>query len=218
MALKDWIQNKFGGTGKTLLDPSVYPRKALKKDIKKLEHQHKRIESDMEEHRSKYQKLLEQGAKAPEFKRKALARKARIEKKKYTIQKKKYRASSLKLGALVSIEGAREVMHMNEDVDLEIDELLQDEDRVLDMQGEMIDRMTEFGLDLEDFQEIEQELDLPIMQEDIDTQTTEEEEIMEKIAANKISAEQVDVDIDEADVEDEEIDAFSEIDEDDLEL
>lgn len=215
MALRDWLAKKFGGTGRTLLDESVYSSKALKKDIKKLDHQHKRLEKAMNKHRRAYQDILEEGAQAPEFKREALARKANIEKKKFAIQKKKYKASSLKLAALVSIEGARDIMSMGDDLDLEIDELLQDEDRVLDMQGQLMDRMVEFGLEIEDFQQIEDELDIPIMQDEFETETTEEKKIMDQIAAKQMSAEEVDIDVEVGsdDVMDEEFDEFDTVDE-----
>jgi hypothetical protein len=194
MELRNWVQTKFGGTdGNALLDESQYGSTALRKDITKLEHSLKQQEKEMDEHHRKYKELLKEGANASELERKKYAQKAKFEKKKYSIKKKKYRASSIKYGTLLSVQGMREIMDLQDTEDLAIDEQLDDAD-VSELQGQIMERMAAFGVEMEDMQEIQDALDVPLMDDDLATDTSEEEEIMEQMAASDISAEQVDID------------------------
>jgi hypothetical protein len=194
MELRNWVQSKFGGTGSnSLLDESQYSSTDLRKDITKLEHSLKQQEKEMDEHHRKYKELLKEGANASELERKKYAQKAKFEKKKYAVKKKKYRASSIKYGTLLSVQGMREIMDLQDTDDLAIDEQLEDAD-VDELQGQIMERMAAFGVEMEDMQEIQEALDIPIMEDNLATDTSEEEEIMEQMAASDISAEQVDID------------------------
>jgi len=62
-----------------------------------------------------------------------------------------------------------------------------------------MDQMAEFGLELEDMQQIQEALDVPIMDDDLETGATEEMELMEEMAAGDLSEEHIDV---EADLDD----------------
>ncbi len=42
MELRNWVQDRFGGTGQTLLDEDVYSHTDIRKDITKLEHKLKK--------------------------------------------------------------------------------------------------------------------------------------------------------------------------------
>jgi hypothetical protein len=218
MEIRNWIQEKFGGTGDNLLDESVYSSKKLRKDISKLEHQGKTLEQEMDEHRRKYKRLLQEGAQHDELKRKKYAQKAKFEKKKYAIKKKKYRANSIKLGTVLSVQGMREIMSLHDQEEIAIDSVMEDSD-AQEIQSQVMERMAAFGIEMDDLQEIQEALDIPIMDDNLDMGSSEEEEVMEQIAASEVSAEQVDIEADsnvsadaEADVGDIDADIEEEID------
>jgi hypothetical protein len=212
MGLGDWIQDKFGNGQQTLLDEEFYPDKELKRDKRKIEQQHKELEREMGKLADEYRSTLEEAASAPEYKQRAMAQKAKLKKKKWKIQKKKYKANSLKLGTLVTIEGARDLIRMTDNSQgstLEIDRLLeQDEASRLQMQEVMSEAMVEFGLELDDFKEIEEALDIPITQTDMEMETDEEMETIKAIEKGQLSAEQLDLEAE--DVEATEDDLYSE--------
>ncbi|MFB6184293.1 MAG: hypothetical protein ABEI96_07035 [Haloarculaceae archaeon] len=195
--LRDWVTDRFGGTGESLLDESVYSDKALRKDVIKLEHELKKLEGEMDKHGRQYKELLREGAEASEMQRKKYAQKAKFEKKKYAIKKKKYRAASVKLGTVLSIQGMREIMELQDDQgqDLALDQVMNDAD-AQEIQGQIMERMATFGVEMEDLQEIQNALDIPIMEDELEMDTGEEEQIMEEMAASEISEEQVDIDAD----------------------
>jgi hypothetical protein len=198
MELRDWVQNRFGGTGETLLDESMYSNKELRKDVMKLEHALKKLENEMDKHGRKYKQILKEGSDASELERKKFAQKAKFEKKKYAVKKKKHRARSIKLGTLLSIQGMREIVEMQDNQnsqDLAIDDVLEDAD-AQEVQGEIMDQMASFNLEMEDLQEIQGALDVPIMDQELEMDHSEEEQIMSDMAASDISNEEVDIDSD----------------------
>jgi len=193
MELRDWVQNRFGGTGETLLDESAYSNKELRKDVMKLEHSLKKLENEMDQHGRKYKDILKEGADASELERKKFAQKAKFEKKKYAVKKKKYRAQSIKLGTLLSIQGMREIVELQDSRDLAIDDALEDAD-AQEIQGQIMERMASFNLEMEDLQEIQGALDVPIMNQELEMDHSEEEQIMSDMAASDISNEEVQID------------------------
>jgi hypothetical protein len=192
MELRNWVQDRFGGTDETLLDESVYSDTDLRKDISKLEHRAKKLEKEMDKHHRKYRKLLEEGAQHSELKRKKYAQKAKFEKKKYAIKKKKYRANSVKLGTILSIQGMREIVDLHDQEDIAIDDAMEDAD-AQELQSEIMERMAAFGVEMEDMQQIQEALDIPIMEDEMDMDVSEEEEVMEELAASEMSADEVDI-------------------------
>jgi hypothetical protein len=192
MELRNWVHERFGGTGENLLDESVYSSKELRKDISKLEHRSKKLEQEMDDHQRKYTQLLQTGAQKDELQRKKYAQKAKFEKKKYAIKKKKYRANSVKLGTVLSIQGMREIMSLHEEDDIALEQVMEDTD-AQEIQSEIMERMAAFGLEMEDLQEIQDALDIPIMDDELEMDVGEEEQVMEQIAAQELSAEQVDI-------------------------
>jgi hypothetical protein len=217
MELRSWVKDKFGGTDKTLLDESVYSNKDLRKDISKLEHSLRKKEEKMDKHREKYRQLLQEGAQANEMKRKKYAQKAKFEKKKYEVNKKQYKTASVKLGTLISIQGMREIMQMNEGDGLAFDELLEESPDAQEVQNRVMERMAEFGLEMEEIQEIQKALDAPILEQQIETDTEEEEMIMEQLAASEMSAGEVDIEADE-DVDEAALDDDIDIEEDEIDI
>jgi hypothetical protein len=167
----------------------------------------------MSTHSEKYQKLLERGAEADEMRRRQYAQKAKFEKKKYEIKKKKHKANSIKLGTIISIEGMREVMDMHESQDLGIDEVMNEDVNAREVQGQIMDQMAQFGLELEDMQEVQDALDVEILDEDLQEGASEELEAMEQMAAGEISREQLDVE-QQVELESEEISVSAGIDDD----
>lgn len=194
MELRNWLQERFGGTGQTLLDEDVYGDKEIRKDITKLEHKLKKLENEMDNHGRKYKKLLKEGSDVGELKRKKYAQKAKFEKKKYAIKKKKYRANSVKLGTILSIQGMRDIMELQNEENIGIDDAMQDAD-AQEIQGEIMERMAAFGIEMEDMKEIQEALDIPIMDDELEMDVGEEEQIMEELAASEITEEQVDVEM-----------------------
>jgi len=194
MELRDWVQDRFGtADAESLLDESLYSTKDLRKDKAKLEQNLRQIEKERDKHRQQYEKLLEKGADADEMKRKQYAQKAKFAKKKYKIKKKKHKANSVKLGTIISIEGMREVMSMHNEENYEIDNLFDDDLNVGELQNEIMDQMAEFGLEMEDMQEVQDALDVEILDQDLDTAASEEVELMEEMRAGEISREEVDI-------------------------
>jgi hypothetical protein len=192
MELRNWVSEQFGGTGENLLDESVYSETELRKDISKLEHRGKKLEKEMEEHRQKYERLLEEGAQQDQLARKKYAQKAKFEKKKYAIKKKKYRANSVKLGTVLSIQGMRDIVALHDDEDITLEKVMEDTD-AQEIQSEVMERMAAFGVEMEDLQEIQDALDIPIMDDELDMDVGEEEQIMEQLAASEVSTEQIDI-------------------------
>lgn len=192
MEIRNWVAERFGGTGDNLLEESVYSNKELRKDLSKLEHRAKKLEQEMDQHHRKYKQLLQEGAQHDELKRKKYAQKAKFEKKKYAIKKKKYRANSVKLGTILSIQGMREILALHDEEDITLEQVMEDAD-AQEIQSEIMERMAAFGVEMEDLQEIQNALDIPIMEDELDMDTSEEERVMEQIAAQNVSAEQVDI-------------------------
>ena len=213
MELRNWIQERFGGTGENLLDESVYSNKELRKDISKLEHRGKKLEQEMDEHRRKYKQLLQEGSQYDELKRKKYAQKAKFEKKKYAIKKKKYRANSIKLGTVLSVQGMRDIVDLHDEEDIKLEEVMQDTD-AQEIQSEIMERMAAFGVEMDDLQEIQEALDIPIMDDELDMETSEEEEVMEQIAASEVSEEQIDIEAESNVQVEESVDIDANIDED----
>ena len=195
MELRGWVQDRFGTADtESLLDESVYSRQELRKDKTKLEQSMKQTEKEMEKHQKRYEKLMQKGAEADDMKRKQYAQKAKFEKKKYTIKKQKHKQKSVKLGTIISIEGMREVMAMqsNED-DIRLSQLLNDEMNAQELQGQVMEQMAEFGLEIEDMKEVQDALDVEILDQELQTEEPEELEIMEEMAAGDMSSEQLDI-------------------------
>lgn len=221
--LRDWVSQKFGGTGATLLDESVYSTEDLSKDIIKLEHEQKKIENKMDDHRRQYKALIKEGAEASEMERKKLAQKAKMEKKKLAIQKKKYKSNNVKLGTMLSVQGMREIMDESRDVaNLEFDEVM-DDAAAHQIESKVVERMSDFGFEMQQIQAIGDALDVPIMDESgmggVEAQASEEERLMEDMAARDMSEDEIDVEseIDEevvtgVDVDVGDVDEFEDVD------
>jgi|GEM_PF-1871868 len=216
MELRNWVRERYNGTGESLLDESVYSDKELRKDISKLEHSSKKLEQEMDKHRRKYRKLLEEGAQSSDLERKKFAQKAKFEKKKYAIKKKKFRSNNVKLGTALSIQGMREVMDLHDSEDIALDEAMSDAD-AQEIQSEIMERMAAFGIEMEDMQEIQDALDIPMMDDNLDMDVSEEEQVMEEIAASGMSANQVDIEAESQTTVEESVDIEADI-EDDIDM
>lgn len=210
MELRDWVQDKFGTVETdSLLDKSLYNTRELREDKKKLEQSIKQLENEMDDHSEKYQKLLEKGAEADEMRRRQYAQKAKFEKKKYKMKKKKHKAQSIKLGTVISIEGAREIMQMQSDDEefTNIDAIMKDEINAQEVQANIIDQMAQFGLEIDDMKQIQEALDIEILDEDLKEGASEELEVIEEMAAGEVSKERVDIEEDiEVDTDDLDVD------------
>jgi len=193
MELRDWVQDRFGAADETLLQESVYSTRELRKDKAKLEQNLKQLENDMQTHGKKYKQLLQKGAEADDMSRSQYAQKAKFEKKKYEIKKKKHKANTIKLGTIISIEGMREILEMQDGEDMKIDDLMSNDINAQEVQSQIMDQMAEFGLELEDMQQIQDALDVPIMDDDLETGASEEMELMEEMAAGDLAEEHIDV-------------------------
>jgi hypothetical protein len=206
MELRDWVQERFGtADASTLLDEEVYSTKDLRKDKAKLEQNLRQIEKERDKHKQRYENLLQKGAEADEVKQQQLAQKAKFEKKKYKIKKKKHKAQSVKMGTIISIEGMREVMSMHDEENYVIDDLFDDEMNAQELQSEIMDQMAEFGLEMEDMQQVQDALDIEVLDSELETEASEEMELMQKMQAEEISREEVDIE-ESVEVEQDEVD------------
>jgi hypothetical protein len=109
------------------------------------------------------------------------------------------------MGTIISIEGMREVMSMHDEENYVIDDLFDDEMNAQELQGEIMDQMAEFGLEMEDMQQVQDALDIEVLDSDLETEASEELEMMQKMQAEEISREEVDIE-ESVEVDEEEID------------
>jgi hypothetical protein len=110
------------------------------------------------------------------------------------MKKREYKADSVKLGTVISVEGMRDVLD-TADSDINLSEHIRDAD-TSQLQGQIMDQMAEFGLEIEDMQQVEEALDVPILDDDLEDGASEELEMMEQMAAGSVSDEQVDIEDD----------------------
>lgn len=218
MNIHNWVTNQFGDTDPaTLLDESRYSTKQLRKDKRSLQQSINQLESELDDHGTRYQHLLEKGANADDIKKRQFAQKAKFEKKKYQIKKKKYKVNSTKLGTIISIEGMREILSMHEEDSYAVDELFDEDHNAQELQAQVMDQMAEFGLEIEDMQDVQEALDVDILGQDLESEPSEELELMEEMEAGELSREQLDIDED-VEQESTDIDLDSDIEESELNL
>lgn len=215
MDISGWVVDRFGSTDRgTLLDEETYGSDALRKDKYKLERKLSSLEDRLEEHQTRYEHFLHKGAEADEMKQQQLAQKARFEKKKYAVAKKQFRQVSIKLGTVISIEGMREITSMQDQQDYHIDEHFDADLDTTELQQQLIDQMSAFGLNIEDMQAVQEALDVEVLDEQLDIDATEEETLMDELKAGEISRDQIRLD-DDATTTDEATTDESDIDIDD---
>ena len=215
MELRNWVQEKVGGSGRdSLLDESVYSSREVREDKKKLEQSIKQLENEMDQHSEKYRQLLQKGADVDEMRRRQYAQKAKFEKKKYKVKKKKHEAQSIKLGTVISIEGAREITEMQDDDEefTNVGAIMQDDINAQEVQADIMDQMARFGLDIEDMKQVQDALDVEILDDELEEGASEELEVIEEMAAGEVSREQIDID-EEVGIESDDLDVRSDIDE-----
>lgn len=196
MQVREQIKETLGIADKgTLLDESVYSDEQLKKDKVRLERQRKQLDRELNEYAEEYKSLIRKGAQASKHKRPQLAQQAKIAKKKYKIKKQEYKKNSVVMATVVTIEGARELQRMHTDDTTEIESLIHDSDvNAQQVQENMMDEMVQFELDMEVMQEVQESLDIDILGTEMELGGTEEEELMEEMAAGDISDEEIDLD------------------------
>lgn len=203
MQIREQIKDTLGiADKKTLLDKDVYSDQHLKKDKIRLERQRKQLDKEMSEYAAEYKQLIKQGAEASEHQRPQLAQQAKIAKKKYKIKKQEYQKNSVVMATVVTVEGARELQKMHSEDTTEIETLIHESNvNAEKVQENMMDEMVQFELDMEVMQEVQESLDIDIMGTDMSQGATEEEEMMEEMAAGDLSDEEIDVENEvEADV------------------
>lgn len=88
----------------------------------------------------------------------------------------------------------REIMEVQNEDDIALDNAMDDAD-AQEIQSEIMERMAAFGIEMEDMEEIQEALDIPIMEDDIAMDVSEEEQLMQEMAASEISEEQVDIEM-----------------------
>lgn len=215
MEARDWVKERFGSTEvKTLLNEDVYSKEQLREDKAKLEQNLRQIRNEREKHAERYEKLMKKGAGKPDQRKKQYAQKAKFEKKKYKIKGKKEKAQNIKLGTIISIEGMRDVLSIQNEQSIALEKQL-DEMDAQQLQGEIMDQMAEFGLEIDDMKQVQDALDIEVLDQDLETDVSEEMEAMRDMEAGQISEEKVRLDEeDEPETDDMDID----IEDDDLSL
>jgi hypothetical protein len=195
MQVREQIKETLGIADKgTLLDEDVYSDQQLKKDKIRLERQRKQLDKEMGEYAAEYKQLIKKGAEVSEHQRPQLAQQAKIAKKKYKIKKQEYQKNSVVMATVVTVEGARELQKMHSEDTTEIESLIHESNvNAEKVQENMMDEMVQFELDMEVMQEVQESLDIDIMGTDMSSEATEEEEMMEEMAAGDLSDEEIDV-------------------------
>lgn len=195
MQFRDWIFETFGDR-KTILDDDEYSTEEIREDKIRLRQRRKRLRSEMSDLETQYRRLLEKGARASEAERPQYAQRARIAKKKYKVKDQQFQKNSVQMATIVTIEGARELMSMSDQQDLNMPDMTEvDHSRV---QQHVTDEMVQYELDMEIMLEVQDALDVDIIGTDAGLDTDgEEEEIMAEIAADETRAEDVDIEDDE---------------------
>jgi len=208
MELRDWVRDRFGSAEtETLLDESVYGKNELRTDKKKIEQSLKQLERTWTATQASINNCLRREPRQMRCAGDSMRRRRSL-RKEVRNQKKKHKANSIKLGTVISIEGMRDVMDMHESQDLSLDEAMSQDLNVQEVQGEIMDQMAQFGLELEDMQQVQDALDIEILDDDLEQGASEELEAMERMAAGEISSEQVNVEEDvEVDADEISIDA-----------
>lgn len=202
MEIRNWIQNTFGSPD-TFLDESKYSSQEIKEDKIRLRQERKRLQKELSDLSTEYQRLLEKGAEANEMERKQFAQQAKIAKKKYKIKQQQYQKNSMQMATVVTIEGARELMEMSDKNTTNFDELMNDPNVDLShVQETLMDTMVEHDLEMDMMMEIQDALDVDIIGSDVDMGASEEEQIMEEMAAGDVDTGEIDLEA-QVDSEDE---------------
>jgi hypothetical protein len=210
---RNWIQDKIGtNETQTLLEEEVYPKEELRRDKQNLQLNLKKTAKEQQQHEKKYNKLLKAGMKADsESQKKQYAQKAKLEKKKYKAKKRVHKADSIKLGTVITIEGMREVLEIQQGDEYELEAALEEVD-TQELESQIIGQMADFGLELEDMKQVQEALDIEVLDDDLENDVSEELEMMQEMEADELSDEQIDLDAD-AD-EDADVDLDVDIDDD----
>lgn len=196
MKLREWV---FGGKDfKTMLDPEVYSNEDLMKDKHKLDTMLKKYQQEMDKHSRGYKNLITQGAEASSMERQNIARRARMEKQKYNQKKQLFIASSTKLAAILSIEMAREMRGAMESSTTVFDMEFQAHE-AQQIQSEVLDTMADMGVQNEVLESFVDTLNIPVVA-DGPLGESEEEELMNRLSQDQLSAEDLDI---EGDLEEE---------------
>lgn len=199
MEFRDWIHETFGDR-KTILNEDEYSTEEIREDKVRLRQRRKRLRSEMSDLETKYRRLLEKGARASEAERPQYAQRARIAKKKYKVKDQQFQKNSVQMATIVTVEGARELMAMSDEEDLNMPDM-----REVDhssVQQRVTDEMVQYELDMEVMLEVQDALDVDIIGSEASLETDgQEEEIMAEIAADETSAENVDIEEDSAEAE-----------------
>lgn len=196
MELRNWITETFGSTD-TLLDEDVYSEDEIREDKIRLKQRRKQLNKDMSQLRREYQELLEEGAEASEVERPQYAQRARMKKKKFQVKQQKFQKNSVQMATIVTIEGARELMEMSDEDELNLPDM--NEVDYGEVQQHLREEMIQYEIETDTMIEVQEALDIDIIGADMDMNGGEEEEIMDDIAAGKVDSEHVEIDDEEED-------------------
>lgn len=196
MELRNWITETFGSTD-TLLDESVYNGDEIREDKIRLKQRRKQLNKDMSRLQREYRELLEEGAEASDAERPQYAQRARMKKKKFKVKQQKFQKNSVQMATIVTIEGARELMEMSDEDELNLPDM-NDVDYG-EVQQHLREEMIQYEIETDTMIEVQEALDIDIIGADMDMNGGEEEDIMQDIAAGNVDSEHVDIDDEEED-------------------
>ncbi|GAB6863150.1 hypothetical protein ACFR97_11470 [Haloplanus litoreus] len=197
MEVRNWVKSKFGTADQTLLSTEVYSEDDLRRDKIKLERQRNRIEDEIEDHRSKYKKLVTEAAGEDEMRKQNLAKKAKNQKKQYQLKQKKYQKTSMKYGTILSIEGARELLQeqrSNKTPDLAIDDVMDEDLQVDEFEAKMEEKMVDFDMEVDMMERIQGSLDFNFTSSDMSMST--DDDVMgeiEEVEKGQLDEEEIDI-------------------------
>ncbi|WP_251328337.1 hypothetical protein [Haloplanus pelagicus] len=204
MEVRNWVRNKFGTTDQTLLSTDVYSDEDLRRDKIKLERQRSRIEDEIEEHRSKYKKLVKEAAGEDDMRKQVLAKKAKNQKKQYQLKQKKYQKTSMKYGTILSIDGARELLQEQQNSknpDLAIDDVMDEDLQVEEFEAKMEEKMVDFDMEVDMMERIQGSLDFNFTSSDMSM--SDDDDVMgdiEEVEAGQLDEQEIDIEDDTSSV------------------
>lgn len=178
-----------------LVNPDDYTDREILEDKTRLQDQRRQAERELDEHRSKYEKLIEKGQQdsLSEERRQELAHRANMLKKKYKAVKQKYNDIRTELALVVSVEAAREVMSVaDRSRGTTIGELIdQGELQTEEVEHAMEEVRIKHGLKQKDMQKAISALDVDMMPKGTEMEETEEIKMMREGSKDDIDGEEL---------------------------
>lgn len=178
-----------------LVNPDDYTDREILEDKTRLQDQRKQAERELNDYRTKYEKLIEKGQQdsVNDGRRQELAHRANMLKKKYKAAKQKYNDIRMEMALVVSVEAAREVMSIADRSNgTNIGGLIQQGKLSTDqVQKVMEQKRVEHGIKRNEMNEAISALDVDMMPEGTEMDETEEYKMMKDGSEDDLDGEKM---------------------------